>query len=432
MGHATQPDIQLFSVRSRIVFAALFVFTLVAICGGWAAQAKLAGAVIAPGQVAVRAQLKKVQHPDGGIIREILVENGDLVAAGDIVIRLDPTQLKAELGIVETQIRELTGRRARLVAVRDIAEKITFPTGFDATPEGAAIAEGERRSFEHDRSMLELRRDQLLLQIEQYDDEVHALEAQARANGIERKLREEDHARLATLLGKGLTEKGAISETERDIARLEGVGGEIEANIARVRGQINEANLRILELDHQMRTSAQKELREIEARLSELHERAIAARDRLSRTEIRAPIGGVVNELGVHTVNGVVAPGETVMAIVPDGELLIEAELPITDIDQVAPGQPVRLRFTAFNQRTTPEVAGEVRVVAAAASKDPATGRPYYLCSILMTEEAQLPGGRKLVPGMPVEVFFQTGERTALSYLLKPVTDQMQRSMREE
>ncbi|OOY27051.1 secretion protein HlyD [Thioclava sp. L04-15] len=424
-------ETQLFSIRARILFATVFLGALILVGGGWAAQAKLSGAVIAHGQVAVKSQLKVVQHPDGGVIHEIRVDNGDRVQAGDVVLRLDDTQLKSELGIVETQIRELAGRKARLIAVRDSTEDIVFPAGFGTSPETAAIAEGERRLLLHDRSMQALRRDQLLSQIDQFDDEIRALEAQSHSNGIERKLRGEDHTRLSKLLKKGLTEQGAITEVERDMARLDGVAGEIEANIARVKGQISESNLRILELDHQARTAAQKELRDIDAQLAELHERAVAARDRLSRTEIRAPIAGVINELGVHTVNGVIAPGERVMAIVPDGELMVEARLPITDIDQVMPGQAVRLRFSAFNQRTTPEVAGMVRVVAASATKDE-SGASYYLCTVAMTEAAQLPDGRKLMPGMPVEVFFQTGERTAISYLLKPVADQVHRSMRED
>lgn len=431
MTKADTADTHLFSIRARILFATAFLGALILVGGGWAAQAKLSGAVIAQGQVAVKSQLKVVQHPDGGVIREIRVENGDQVRAGDVVLRLDDTQLRSELGIVETQIREFTGSKARLIAVRDSAEDVVFPPGFETGPETAAIAEGERRLLIHDRSMQALRRDQLLSQIDQFDEEIRALEAQSHSNGIERKLRGEDHARLSKLLKKGLTEQGAITEVERDMARLDGVAGEIEANIARVKGQISESNLRILELDHQARTAAQKELRDIDAQMAELNERAIAARDRLSRTEIRAPIAGVINELGVHTVNGVIAPGERVMAIVPDGELMVEARLPITDIDQVMPGQVVRLRFSAFNQRTTPEVAGAVRVVAASATKDE-SGASYYLCTISLTEAAQLPDGRKLMPGMPVEVFFQTGERTAISYLLKPVADQVHRSMRED
>ncbi|OWY05033.1 secretion protein HlyD [Thioclava sp. F42-5] len=427
----TYHDPALFSIRARILFATAFLGALILVFGGWAAQAKLSGAVIAQGQVAVKSQLKVVQHPDGGVIREIRVENGDLVQAGDVVLSLDDTQLRSELGIVETQIRELTGRRARLLAVRDSAVEIVFPEGFDTAEETAAIADGERQLLAHDRAMQDLRRDQLLSQVDQFDEEIRALEAQRHSNEIERRLRGEDHARLETLLKKGLTEKGAITEIERDMARLDGVSGEIEANIARVRGQISESNLRILELDHQARTAAQKELRDIDAQMAELHERAVAARDRLSRTEIRAPIAGVVNELGVHTVNGVIAPGERVMAIVPDGELIVEARLRTTDIDQVMPGQPVRLRFTAFNQRTTPEVAGEVRVVAASATKDESGGN-YYLCTVALTEAPVLPDGRGLRPGMPVEVFFQTGERTAISYLLKPVADQVQRTMRED
>ncbi|WP_102225926.1 HlyD family type I secretion periplasmic adaptor subunit [Acidimangrovimonas sediminis] len=421
-----------FALRGRLMVAGVLLAGLVGLCGGWAVQAKLSGAVIAHGEVVVRAQLKHVQHPDGGIIRAILVENGDKVRAGQVVMRLEDTQLRAEAAMIDSQIAEFSGRRARLIAARDGVDEIAFPAGFDTDPATAPVAAGERRVHLQDRAMQVLRRDQMQSQIGQLEEQIHALEAQQIANASQRRLRAADFERQSSLLSRKLVDVGRVSEIERDLAQLDGKAGEIKANIARLRGQISETRLRLLEIDHQARTEAQKDLRDIDAKLAELAQRAIAARDRLSRTEIRAPIAGVVTDLAVHSEKGVIAPGERVMSVVPEGELLVEARLPVTDIDQVRVGQAVRLRFSAFNQRTTPEVAGEVAVVAAAASTGPADGVSYYLTSVRMTEAAALPEGRRLVPGMPVEVFFQTGQRSALSYLVKPVADQVSRSMRED
>ena len=199
-----------------------------------------------------------------------------------------------------------------------------------------------------------------------------------------------------------------------------------------MKGQISEAKLKIIELDQQVRTDAQRELRDVDGRMAELQERIVAATDRLSRMEVRAPISGIVNDLKVHTIGGVIASGETVMTLVPEGEdLVVEARLAPTDIDQVHVGQAAKLRFSAFNQRTTPQIDGAVDIVGAAATLDPATGQTYYLATLVITDETGL-GEKHLVPGMPVEVFLQTGERSALSYLVKPFTDQMSRALRED
>ncbi|MEI4488996.1 HlyD family efflux transporter periplasmic adaptor subunit [Frigidibacter sp. MR17.14] len=221
------------------------------------------------------------------------------------------------------------------------------------------------------------------------------------------------------------------TERERGRSAFSRLEQQRPANVARVNGQIGETRLRILETENKTRTEAQTELRDVEARLAELDQRILAARDTLSRTEIRAPIAGVVNDLAVHTVNGVIAPGESVMTIVPTGELTIEVRVTPTDIDQVSLGQQVKLRFSAFSQRSTPELPGTVTMVAPAATTDPASGTPYFNATVRIDEAAAL-GDRALMPGMPVEVFFQTGERSVLSYIAKPFTDQIERAFREE
>ncbi|MBV7409616.1 HlyD family type I secretion periplasmic adaptor subunit [Maritimibacter sp. DP1N21-5] len=427
----TKGTIADFSIRGRIVFSLVAAAALIFAGFGWAARAQLAGAVIAHGEVIVRSQLKKIEHPDGGIVGEILVETGDTVEAGDVLIRLDATQIRAELSVVTSNLAVLEGRRARLIAVRDDAETIVFPDGFEAGPQTSAIAESEQRLFEHDRDMRSLRLEQLGLQIEQYEEEVDGLQAQLDATEAEQVIVAEDLDRMRELSGKNLVERARVTTGERELARINGTAGETTAGIARVKSRIGETRLRILELENQARTDAQQQLGEIDARLAELKERALAITDRLSRTDLRAPISGTVNDLAIHTINGVIAPGETVMSIVPEGELIIEARVPVTDVDQVAVGQAVKLRFSAFNQRTTPEVPGEVSVIGAAATVDPVDGVPYYLSHILIAD-AQDAMQVELVPGMPVEVFFQTEQRTALSYLAKPFTDQMQRAFRED
>ncbi|MBB4004418.1 HlyD family type I secretion periplasmic adaptor subunit [Aurantimonas endophytica] len=430
---APADDGQRFGIRSRIVASGLLATFLIVGCGGWAAQASLSGAIIAQGKVTVKKQVKEIQHRDGGIVGAILVANGDVVKAGDVLIRLDETQTKAELGVIASQLSELIGRQARLRAERDGAETVRFDPAFETAAATKAIAEGERRLFADNRATREAQRDQLQSQIEQFGEQVKGLQSQRQSNAVEREMIAEDLDRLAPLVARQLVEGTRTRTMERDLAKIDGLKGEIEANIAQVMGQISEARMKIIELDQQVRTDAQRELRDVDARIAELSERIVAAKDRLSRMDLRAPIDGFVNDLKIHTVNGVIAPGETVMGIVPEGEeLVVEAKLAPTDIDQVIVGQDVKLRFSAFNQRTTPEIDGRVDIVGAAATLDPASGQTFYLSTIAITDEDRGLGEQLLVPGMPVEVFLKTGDRSALSYLVKPFSDQMMRSFREE
>jgi HlyD family secretion protein len=411
----------------------LFAVVLVAGFGGWAAHANLSGAIIAQGKVAVKKQVKLVQHRDGGIIAEILVANGDRVKEGDALIRLDETQTKAELGVLRSQITELLGRRARLGAERDGTAAISFEREFETAPQSAEIARGEIRLFQENRAVRGARREQLLLQVEQYEEQVRGLSSQETSNAAERVMVADDLKRLTPLFDKGFIEIGKIRAMERDRVKIDGLKGEIGANIARVKGQISEAKIKIIEADQQVRTDAQREYREVDGKIGELQERIVAAQDRLSRTNLTSPISGFVNELSVHTINGVIGPKETLMSIVPESaELIVEARIAPTDIDQTIAGQSARMRFTAFNQRTTPEVAGMVATIGAAATLDATSGQTYYLSTIAIDGGINKIGGKPIVPGMPVEVFLATGTRSALSYLVKPFTDQMMRSFREE
>ena len=423
----------MFAIGPRIGMVCVLAVTLVVGFGGWAAYASLSGAIIAQGKVAVKKQVKLVQHRDGGIIAEILVNNGDVVKAGDTLIRLDETQTKAELGVLTSQFTELRGRRSRLTAERDGLSELVFEPEFETAAQSAKIARGELRLFEENRAVREARREQLLLQVEQYEEQVRGLTSQQTSNAAERTMVSDDLGRLAPLLANKYIEVGKIRSIERDLVKIDGLKGEIAANVARVKGQISEAKSKIIEVDQQVRTDAQRELRDVEGKLSELQERIVAAQDRLSRMNLTAPISGIVNELSVHTVNGIITPKETLMSIVPDdAELVVEARLAPTDIDQAAVGQPARMRFSAFNQRTTPEIAGAVETIGAAASLDPATGQTYYLSTLTIAGGIRKIGNKPIVPGMPVEVFLSTGDRSALSYLVKPFADQVMRSFREE
>jgi HlyD family type I secretion membrane fusion protein len=422
-----------FAIRTRVVLASLFVVVLVAGFGGWAAHADLSGAIIAQGKVAVKKQVKLVQHRDGGIIAEIRVANGDRVKEGEVLIRLDETQTKSELGVLRSQITELLGRRARLSAERDGAAEITFEREFETAPQSAEIARGELRLFRENRAVREARREQLLLQVEQYEEQVRGLSSQESSNAAERVMVGDDLKRLMPLFNNKFIEIGRIRAMERDLVKVDGLKGEIAANIARVRGQISETKIKIIEADQQVRTDAQREFREVDGRIAELQERIVAAQDRLSRMNLTSPISGFVNELSVHTINGIIAPKEILMSIVPEGaELIVEARIAPIDIDQAIAGQAARMRFTAFNQRTTPEIAGVVETIGAAATLDPASGQTYYLSTIAIAGGISKIGGKPIVPGMPTEVFLATGNRSALSYLVKPFTDQMMRSFREE
>jgi HlyD family secretion protein len=400
-------------------------------CGVWAATTQIGGAVIASGTVVVDSNIKKVQHPTGGIVAAISVKNGDAVKAGDMVLTLDHTQARANLGIVTSQLVQLTGRKARLEAERDLAEAIRFSAGFLASGEEAkAIAEGEKRLFKFRRTFKQGQTAQLTERIGQIKEEIKGLTAQREAKKSEVDLMVEELDRLEVLRKKELMATNRILAAQRDLTRLKGEWGALVAQIARAQGQVSEVQLQIIALDQTMQTEATKELRELEARVAELDERKVAAEDQLKRVVLTAPQDGIVHELAVHTVGGVIGPGETVMTIVPSqDELSIEVRIATSDIDQVRVGQTAILRFPAFNQRTTPEVSGTVTRVGADLTRDNQTNTVFYVVRI-RPDEAQLEG-RKLLPGMPVEAFIATGDRTALSYLVKPITDQVVRAFRE-
>lgn len=424
-----------FGIEKRLWGAGAAIVLLGLMVGGWGASSQLESAVIAQGLVVVERNVKKVQHREGGIVAAILVREGERVAAGQTLIKLDDTQTRAELGIVQSQIVELTGRKTRLLAERDGLGALAFPPEFAGWgEEGRAVIAGETRLFQETRRTRDKQKEQIGLRKLQLGDEVKGMSLQRDARKTELSFISKELEQVRSLQLKQLTPISRVYAMEREAARLTGELGNIVAQIARAHGQINELDLQLLTIDQNARTEAQRELRTVEARISELLERRAAAIDRLARVELKAPRSGIVHELAVHTVGGVLSSAEPAMLIVPEDEqLTIEARIAPHDRDQVAIGQKARLRFSAFNQRTTPEFMGSIVLVAADITKDPKTGQAYYSARVeLVAADKSKVGALKIVPGMPVEAFISTGERTALSYLMKPLTDQFARAFKEE
>ena len=399
---------------------------LVAGVGGWAMTTELAGAVVGSGQLVVDSNVKKVQHPTGGVVGELRVREGDRVAAGDVLLRLDETVTRANLTIVIKSLDELSARQARLEAERDSAEAVAFPDALTARASNRDVARtmaGEQKLFELRKTSRQGQKAQLRERIGQLAEEISGLAGQADAKRREIELINRELEGVRDLWTKNLIPISRVTALEREAVRLDGERNQLTASVAQSKGKTTEIELQIIQIDQDLRTEVAKELAEIRGKTAELVERQVAAEDQLKRIDIRAPQSGVVHQLAVHTVGGVINPSEPLMLIVPEGdELTVEARVAPQDIDQLALGQPAVLRFAAFNQRTTPEIVGVVAKISADVALDPKTGAAFYVLRIAMPrEEIARLGGLKLVPGMPVETFVQTGERTVMSYLVKPL-----------
>jgi HlyD family type I secretion membrane fusion protein len=422
--------------RSYIRAGLLIVALLFGGLGTWASLAPLHGAVIAPGVVTVISKRKTVQHLDGGIAREILVEDGDAVAQGDLLIRLDDTQTRAALAIAEAQLDVLRAREARLVAERDEADEIVlseYLAGRGDDAQVAEILESQRQLFAARRTSLQGEIEILSQRIGQLGDEVRGLEAQRSSKQRQIELIEEELAGLHELFERGFASRNRMRELEREAAELAGELGEHVADIARARNGIGEAKLRVFQLRKDFRESVVAELHDVRSEIFDASERRVAALDRFRRLEIRSPRAGRVVAKSVHTVGAVIAPGEPILQIVPeDDELVVEAKVQPSDIDRVSVGQPARVRLSAFDLRTTPELEGEVIHVSADRVGDSREGAPHYLIRTRIPPEqlARL-GELRLIPGMPAETFIQTGARTVMAYLLKPLRDGLARTFRD-
>lgn len=425
------------SIRRHLLAGVAASILLVGGVGGWAATTEISGAVIAQGLLVVDSNVKKVQHPTGGVVGELRVKDGDRVKAGDIVIRLDDTQTRANLAIVTKGLDEFAARRAREEAERDGETAIAFPADLLARmndPEIAHIVNGERKLFETRLSARTGQREQLRERVVQSKEEITGLVTQQKSREDQIVWVDKELEGVRDLWQKNLVQFNRVTQLEREKVRLEGERGQLIAQIAQTRGKIAETELQIIQIDQDMRTEVGKDLAEIRAKTAELVEKKVAAEDQLKRIDIRAPQDGVVLQLAVHTVGGVVAAGDQLMLIVPESDALsVEAKIAPQDIDQVHLGQQATLRFTAFNQRTTPELNGEVSRVSADVTQDQKTNVYYYTVRISLSEaEMSRLGKVKLIPGMPVEAFVQTNERRVLSYLVRPLHDQITRAFREK
>ena len=423
------------SIRSHLLGGLAVVALLAGGVGGLAATTELSGAVIAPGSLVVDSNVKKVQHPTGGVVGELRARDGDKVKAGDIVVRLDETITQANLAIVVKSLNELQSRLARLEAERDNVDTIVFPAELLARagdPELARSMTGERNLFEFRKSARAGQKAQLRERIAQLKEEIQGLTGQVAAKKRETELIGQELEGVRDLWRKNLVQIQRVTALERDAARLEGERGQLIASTAQAKGKISEIELQILQIDQDLRSEVAKDLREVQGKIAELVERKVAAEDQLKRIDIRAPQDGMVHQSTVHTVGGVISPGESIMLIVPEADALtVEAKLAPQDIDQVRVGQTAALRFSAFSQRTTPELDGVVSRVSADLTTDQRTGAAYFVVRITLSDsEIARLGGLRLVPGMPVETFIRTGERTVLSYVMKPFTDQINRSFR--
>ena len=425
------------SIRRHIVVGSVIVAVLLLGLGGWAATAELAGAIIAQGSVVVDSNVKKVQHPTGGVVGELNVHDGDHVKAGDVLIRLDETVTRANLSIVTKGLTELYARKARLAAERDGAATVAVPKELADHVDDPDVKEAlasERKLFDLRRQARLGQKDQLRERIAQLQEQITGLTAQQDAKTKETDLINRELQGVRDLYAKNLVPLNRLTSLERDAAKIEGERGQLIASAAEAKGKVTETQLQIIQVDQDLSSDVAKELRETDSKIGEYVERKVTAEDQLKRTDIRAPQDGIVFQSTANTVGGVVAAGDPIMLIVPESDnLLVEVKVDPKDIDQVQFNQPVVLRFSSFNVRTTPEINGTVARIAADTTTDQRTGQSYYLVRIAMTtDEVKRLGDGKLTPGMPVEAFIQTGERTMLSYLIKPLHDQLMRSFREK
>ena len=425
------------SIRRHIIAGSVLVGLLAFGLGGWASTVEISGALIAPGDVVVDSNIKKVQHPTGGVVGKLFVRDGDHVKAGQILIQLDETVTRANLAIVTKGLTELYARKARLGAERDGADSVAVPkelAGHLDNPDVAEALASERKLFELRRQARAGQKKQLQERITQLQQEITGLTAQEDAKDKEIALIDQELKGVRDLYAKNLVQLNRLTSLERDEAQLEGSRGQLVAQVAEAKGKIAETQLQIIQVDQDLASDVAKELRETDSKIGEYVERKVTAEDQLKRTDIRAPQDGIVFQSTANTVGGVITAGEPIMMIVPeDDKLQVEVRVDPKDIDDVQADQPVLLRFTSFNVRTTPEINGNVLRIGADTTTDQRTGRTYYSVRIAMSnEEIKRLGDVKLTPGMPVEAYIETGERTMLSYLLKPLHDQLMRSFREK
>ncbi|MBR0829083.1 HlyD family type I secretion periplasmic adaptor subunit [Bradyrhizobium manausense] len=425
------------SIKSHLMIGLAIVVLLAGGLGGWASTVLISGALIAPGQVVVESNVKKVQHPTGGVVGELRARDGDVVKAGDVVVRLDDTVTKANLAIVTKNLDAAMARAARLQAEQRGVSRIEFPQALldrAGDPDVMILLDSEGKLFDVRVNGRAGQKAQLNERITQLKEEIAGLSAQEKAKDQEIALVQNELTGVRELYDKRLVQISRLTQLERDSARLNGERAQYIAARAQAKGKITETELQIIQVDKDVVSEVSKDLRETNDKIGELIERKVTAEDQLRRVDIRAPQDGMVLQSTVHTVGGVVTAGDAIMLIVPQADdLQVEAKVNPIDIDKLQIGQKTLLRLSAFNQRTTPELNGVVTRVSPDVTTDQRTGQSYYTIRVSMpAEEVARLGDVKLIPGMPVEAFVQTGDRTMLSYLMKPFHDQLMRAFREK
>lgn len=426
-------DRPVFDARLPMFVGFVALILLVFGIGIWSVRTQIAGAVIATGMIVVENNRQVIQHPEGGVVGMVEARDGDVVAAGDLLIRLDDTLLRSELAVAELQLVELGARRARLTAERDGAEAPSFPPQLLAKPAYAEQVNGQLNLFKARLDSLEREDSQIAEQIAQTGTQIVGTEAQLDALKIQESLILDELTDVEALLEKGLVQSQRASTLRREAARLAGEIGRLTSDAAQFRGQIAELEIGRLQLVTQRRESAINELRDTQFRELELIETAASLRERLSRLEIRAPVSGIIHGSTVFAQKAVIQPADPLMYVIPqDQQLIVSARVDANHVDQVHVGQRATLRFSAFNQRLTPEVYGQLKSVSADVLQDEVTGLNYYNVEVVpLTDELPKLQDQELVPGMPVEVYLRTDDRTPLSYLTKPLTDYFSRAFRE-
>lgn len=424
------------SLRTPLLFGFATLAALVLGFGGWSMLTTLDGAIVAPGQIEVAQNRQVVQHPDGGVVAEIAVTEGQSVRAGDLLLRLDGAMIRSELAIIEGQFTEVLARRARLEAERDDAETIAFSDELAALPDQAAVAtavEGQRRLFVARRDSLARQTEQLQKRGAQIAAQIDGVHAQQTALAAQLDLIRQELADQKTLQSKGLTQSTRVLALERDQAQLMGDAGELASSVAQAQGRATEVDLEILRLAAVRREDANSQLRDMDAQEIELAERRRILSDQVARLDIRAPVAGVVLGLAVTTPRAVIRPADPLLYLIPqDRPLIIAARIAPIHRDEVHQGQSVKLSFPAFSARTTPQLTGQINVISADALADPRTGVSYYRAEITLSPgQIALLDGQSLLPGMPVEAFVETGSHTPMAYLLKPFTDYFSHAFRE-
>lgn len=426
------------SARSAVLFG---FFGLLGLLGGfavWATQTQIAGAIIASGRIEVDQNRQIVQHPTGGVVAKIAVQEGDSVAAGDLLIQLDVEQMVSRLNIVEGQLYEMMARRGRLVAERDGSFSVSYEKELLAVQadrfEIAELITGQTNLFNARVESIARQAEQLEKRAGQTRNQIVGIEAQERSLARQSELIQKELDVQQSLLDRGLAPAAGVLALQRETASLEGRIGELAASKARAEQRITEIEIEVLRLTTQRREEAITRLRDLRSRELELAEQRLALRSEIKQMEIRAPVSGIVYGMRVQTMRSVVRGADPVLFLIPqDRPLVIAARVDPIHIDQIVTGQAVNLRFSALDQRTTPELVGKVVLVSADAFEDESLGASYYRAEIVLNpgELDKLAEGQVLIPGMPVEAFIKTADRSPLAYLIKPMADYFNRAFRE-